>query len=313
MSLYDRHVSRACELTVVVPHYGDPSPALNLVRQVQQQGGGDLEILVVDDASPTSFPDLPGVTVLRRDSNGGFGAAVNTAASVARGSLIMVLNSDLVLPDRLIRDWLQTARPWLPAVTGPSVRTPNGSIEWTGRRDPSVSQQFVEWLSPLARWRRLDLMHWLVGRDPRCQPGGTQPVEWLSGAALLIPTKEFRQIGGFDENFFMFCEETDLQIRLRGIGLPAIFLGNVQVEHAGGGSTNPELRREWLVAARMRQAHLMGHEVRLRSALISASFLNLLWNLVRSAGGRDVHPVAVFRYEVGLARTPRRRGPVDQL
>jgi N-acetylglucosaminyl-diphospho-decaprenol L-rhamnosyltransferase len=305
---YDQRVTPTPEVTVVVPHYGEATAAVSLVQQLQRQGDHILEILVVDDASPIPFPDLSGVTVLRRATNGGFGAAVNTAAAVARGSLLMILNSDLVVPDNFVKDWITHAAPWQPAVTGPAVRTPAGNPEWTGRRDPSVTQQFTEWLTPLARWRHKDALHWLVGRDPRCQPGVTQPVDWLSGAALLIPTDAFRAAGGFDEDFFMFCEETDLQVRLRKVGLPAVFLGKVEVEHVGGGSTDPGHRREWLVAARMREAHLHGKERRLRSSLAVASGINLVWNAGRSALGRSTQPLATFRNELNLVRIPRRQG-----
>lgn len=290
-----------------MPHYGDPSSAVSLVRQLQRQGG-DIEIVVVDDASPAPFPEMAGVAVLQRPTNGGFGAAVNTGAAIARGTYLMVLNSDLSVGDTFVSEWLDASRPWMPAVTGPAVATPDGHVEWTGRRDPSVTQQFVEWLSPLARWRHLDVLHWLVGRDPRCRAGVIRPVDWLSGAALLIPTSDFREVGGFDETFFMFCEETDLQLRLRSRGLPAVFVGDVGVTHVGGGSTDPARRRQWLVAARMRQAHLAGCEGRLRSALVLASGLNLLWNLGRTVTGRAVRPFATFRRELRLVRTPRRDG-----
>lgn len=290
-----------------MPHYGDPSSAVSLVRQLQRQGG-NIEIVVVDDASPAPFPEMAGVAVLQRPTNGGFGAAVNTGAAIARGTYLMVLNSDLSVGDTFVSDWLDASRPWMPAVTGPAVATPYGHVEWTGRRDPSVTQQFVEWLAPLARWRHLRVLQWLVGRNPACRPGATQVVDWLSGAALLLPADEFRDVGGFDEQFFMFCEETDLQQRLRRLGVPSVFLGEVEVTHVGGASTDPGRRREWLVAARMRQAHLAGTERRLRLALITASWINLLWNVGRSVLGRDTRPVATFRHEVRLAGIPRRDG-----
>lgn len=292
-----------------MPHYGDPAPAVALVRQLlAQRTGLALEVIIVDDASPILFPSTTGVTVVRRPVNGGFGAAVNTGAAAAEGRLLMVLNSDLTVSDTFVTDWVERSRAWMPAVTGPLVVTPDGVQEWTGRRDPSVTQQFVEWLALLARWRYLRVLQWLVGRNPACRPGATQVVDWLSGAALLLPADEFRDVGGFDEQFFMFCEETDLQQRLRRLGVPSVFLGEVEVTHVGGASTDPGRRREWLVAARMRQAHLAGTERRLRLALITASWINLLWNVGRSVLGRDTRPVATFRHEVRLAGIPRRDG-----
>src|SRR5690349_6662390 len=68
-------------LSVVVPHYGSPAPALALLRMLRaQEGDLDLQVIVVDDCSPEPFPERPGLHVVRRAVNGGFGSAVNAGA-----------------------------------------------------------------------------------------------------------------------------------------------------------------------------------------------------------------------------------------
>ncbi len=64
-------------VSVVVPHHGDAAPTLALLDQLDAQTH-PVQVIVADDASPDPFPDRPGVEVVRRTVNGGFGANVNS-------------------------------------------------------------------------------------------------------------------------------------------------------------------------------------------------------------------------------------------
>jgi N-acetylglucosaminyl-diphospho-decaprenol L-rhamnosyltransferase len=288
-------------VSIVVPHYGDPAPALALIERLRsQESAPEHEILVVDDASPVPFPvPTSGVEVIRRERNGGFGAAVNTGAARARHPLLLVLNSDLVVGATFLRDLLEAGRPWLPAVVAPDLVDAHGERQWVGRRFPRLHHYVVEWLSPLARFR--SRLHGAVGHDTRCVDGATVPVDWVVGAVMLLPVAEFRAVGGFDESFHMNCEEVDLQRRLRARGVPSVFAGSVVAEHTGGGSSDPARRLVWLVGSRLRYARKWGaRPAVLAGALRAASAVNLAANAVRAASGSDVRPLAAFRRELRL-------------
>ena len=122
----------------------------------------------------------------------------------------------------------------------------------------------------------------------------------MIGAALLLPTADFRAAGGFDERFFMNAEEVDLQRRLRERGLRSVVLGSPVVVHEGGGSSDPERRRRWLVEARLAYADKWGGRRRLQSALALATAANLAWNVGRRVAGRQVAPLRTARTELGL-------------
>ena len=130
----------ARDLSVVIPHYGEPGPTRALVAALRDQEAaiGRLQIVVSDDASPTPFPPLEGVEVVRRQVNGGFGSAVNSGAELAVHPLLLVLNSDLELPPTFLADLLGAARRWLPAVVSPRVVGPDGSTAWPGRHFPTT-------------------------------------------------------------------------------------------------------------------------------------------------------------------------------
>ncbi|MBB5511439.1 GT2 family glycosyltransferase [Neomicrococcus aestuarii] len=298
-------------LSAVVPHYGDPSEVQNLVGTLLRDAAGCLrEVIVVDDSSPTPFPESwqpthqssAVFTVIRRPQNGGFGAAVNTGLEATKTDLAIILNSDLMLPQNFIEDLQDAAAPWHPAVMSPEVTGLDGSTQWTARHFPTVTHQVVEWLSPLARFRQHTLLHEAVGHDTRAVEGKVIPVDWVFGAAMLLPVKEVRTIGGFDESFFMNAEEVDLQRRLRDIGVPSIYLGTVNVAHVGGGSSDPERRRRWLVESRHRYAQKWGNPNVLKGALTAASFTNFAVNAVRKKLGRDIDSQAVLRQELSYLK-----------
>lgn len=290
-------------VSVVIPHYGSPAPASSLAGQLlAQRTCHPLQVIVVDDHSPVPFPDAAGVTVVRRERNGGFGSAVNSGAALAEHDLLLVMNSDVVVPEAFVDRLVAAAAPWQPAVVSPYVVQRDGRVMTAGRRFPTTRQQVVEWLTPLARWRpRL----WrAVGHDTRVAEGRDTLVDWVYGAAMLVPTADFRAVGGFDERFFMNAEEVDLQRRLRARGVPSVVCGGVTIVHEGGASSDPALQRAWVVDARLRYADKWGGRRRLVTSLRAATVVNLVWNLARRAVGRPTRPWETARSELRLL-TPK--------
>jgi N-acetylglucosaminyl-diphospho-decaprenol L-rhamnosyltransferase len=288
-------------VSVVIPHFGDPSLALDLVAQLRSQvGGPPSAIVVVDDQSPVAFPETDGVKIVRRPANGGFGAAVNSGASVVDADLMLVMNSDLQIEPTFLTDLLAGATPWMPAVVAPTIVNVDGSAAWTGRHFPRTRHQVVEWLTPLARFRDFRPVHRWVGHDTAVGDASATAVDWVVGAALLLPTADFHAVGGFDERFFMNSEEVDLQRRLRARGLPCVLLASPVALHEGGGSSDAARRRSWLVTSRLAYAEKWGGRRRLQVALTAATAVNLGWNIGRRCIGRPVSPWQAAHAELEL-------------
>lgn len=324
-------MTQSPRITVVIPHYGDVGTTQRLLRDLAAQTGvGTLPVVVVDDASPERFrpTDVPmpeeapaegseqrgpdraeiRVEVVQRDSNGGFGSAVNTGLARVGTPWALVLNTDLELPPDVVERLDPERLPETPAVVAPRVVGTDGAPQWVGRRFPTVGQQAIEWLTPLARFRDSRRWHEAVGHDTASAGSGTRPVDWVMGAAMLLPVEAVREVGGFDERFFMNGEEVDLQRRLREAGVRSWVLGDVEVRHLGGGSSDPLRRRRWLVASRFRYARKWGGEARLRAALRAATLVNFCHQLLRRAAGREVAPWRVLREEWSLTGLDERGG-----
>jgi N-acetylglucosaminyl-diphospho-decaprenol L-rhamnosyltransferase len=296
-------------ISVVIPHYGQPGRTLSLIDQLRPQLADRHEIIVADDCSPVPFPDADAdaVKVIRQEANGGFGSAVNSGAAAASGDLLLVLNSDLEVGPTFLADLVAAALPWQPCVAGPRI-IENGGVDDSARHFPTVSQQVVEWLVPLARWRSSRPLHEAVGHDMRAVTATEAIVtDWLVGATLLIPLQTFRSIGGFDERFYMNSEEVDLQRRLGAVGIPSVYLPTVTVLHKGGGASDPAKRRRWLVESRWTYARKWGGVAPLKAGLTAATGVNLLWNSGRRLAGRGTAPLRAAREEFDMIweRQPR--------
>lgn len=294
---------------VVIPVHGEIEPVRRLLDSLigasVPEADTPAQIVVVDDASPTPLDGagLPsGVELIRRERNGGFGAAVNTGLGALTTPYAVVLNSDLELPAHFLRDLITHAEPVQPAVVGCRNQSPDGASGYAARYFPTIRHQVIEWLVPLASLRDRDALHRAVGHDLAAERGrGMVPVDWVSGAMLLLPLEQVRAVGGFDEGYFMYTEEVDLQLRLARRGVPRYLDADLVVTHVGGGSSGGEARRRrWLVGARMRYARKHGNVHLLRAGMTAASIVNLVWNTGRRLAGRAVDPLAVAREELWL-------------
>lgn len=287
-------------VSIVIPHHGDPAPTLALVRQLCSQTI-PAQLIIADDASPNPFPEVAGVKVVRRLTNGGFGANVNSGAAEASGDALLILNSDLTVEPTFVADMVSAAQARPHSVLAPRIVDENGAAAWVGRKFPTVRHQAVAWLTPLARFRHTATWHRAVGHDVQAHSSERQ-VDWVVGAAMWIPLSDFRAVGGFDERFFMNSEEIDVQRRLRACGVRSIALDAPTVVHAGGGSSPQNARRRWLVEGQLLYADKWGGLRRLRFALVLCSFINLGSNCVRRIFGSDESPWRTFASEMRLLR-----------
>ena len=284
-------------LSVVIPHYGDPAHALTLIDDLRGQlPSGEGQIVVVDDCSPQPFPQTTGVTVVRRATNGGFGAAVNAGASIAEGDWLLISNSDLRIPSPALPRLLSAARVLMPAIVGPDSVDLDGRSEYPGRHFPNARQLAVTLALPLQRFSG---SRWHLGLSGRVLPRGSEPrrVDWLSGSCLLLPRREFAAVGGFDEGYFMYSEEVDLQRRLAEVGVHAWLLPEIVVTHEGGASSYGIDVGERMMRSRLLYAAKFGGESSLRRTLRAVAVLNLGCRLLLRAAGRPSAPRRAWQRE----------------
>ncbi len=204
------------------------------------RGGEELEVIVVDSASADGSVDMvraefPWVRLIPCDENVGFPRGNNLGLAEARGDYLLLLNPDtVVLGDALavMREYL-AAQPAVGAV-GPQLLNPDGSVQSSRRRFPTLATGFFEstWLQGLApgvlrRYYALDL-----------PDDATAEVDWLVGACIMVPRAVYERIGGLDEGYFMYSEELDWCRRIVAAGWRVVYHPSARVVHHVGQSSD---------------------------------------------------------------------------
>lgn len=145
-------------VSAVIPFYGEPEPVLAIIDTLRAQQGidpADIEIVVSDDVSPIPFPEVEGVTVVRRAVNGGFGKAVNSGVAAATGEWVFILNSDLELDDTFISRMLAATEAHGQVLASPQVIGHDGQQQWVARKFPTAGHIAWEWFTPWLASSRL--------------------------------------------------------------------------------------------------------------------------------------------------------------
>ncbi|MFE3031427.1 glycosyltransferase family 2 protein [Streptomyces canus] len=196
-------------------------------------------ILVVDNASADgSAEDLadagtpPAVTVLRNTRNRGFAAACNQGAEQGDSEFLLFLNPDTELyPDTLLAvgDFLHTSAAARVGICGGRMVDERGRPEISCSRFPTL-RIFLGKATGLSRlFPALFPPHHLRPAETTA----SRPVDQVIGAFFLLRRTLFESLGGFDEGYFLYFEETDLALRARRAGLGSYYLHPARVHHVG--------------------------------------------------------------------------------
>jgi GT2 family glycosyltransferase len=212
-------------ISTVIVQYDHPELTREAVDSLRRHHGGEREIIVVDNASPSpetrpATDRLEGCRVIFSPENRGFGAANNTGARASRGDLLLFLNSDTIARGEfLLRLEAYFGSHSSCGAAGLQLLNPDGTVQISAGRFPTV---WTEWRT-------------MKGDDLYTDPQQVRR-DWVSGAALAVRRRVFEDVGGFDERYFMYFEDIDLCARIHRAGHDIHYLAGVCVEHLRGGS-----------------------------------------------------------------------------
>jgi len=237
----------------------------------------DAEIVVLDNASTDGTVEAireryPDVRVIDQAFRAGFGANNNTLIRATTAPYVYLLNPDTVSEEGSVRrlaDVLDRDR--RAAAVGPRVVFGDGRVQDTAWRFPS----------PVTCLRAAVTL----GRGGITQSGSATPrrVDWAMACALMVRRSALDEVGLFDEGFFMYSEETDLERRLADAGWEVRFTPAVTVVHHQGRSSAavPERRvnEQW----RGRHRYWLKHHSAL-GRRVAATALGVQYSLLAAVG-----------------------------
>lgn len=203
-------------------------------------------VVVVDNAStddpgPAVAAHTTQATLVRNETNRGFGGGVNVGLRQAEGEFVLLLNPDCVLHEGAV-ERLQAELRDHPeaALVGPQILNADGSLQGSARGDPSFltglfgRTTLLTRLFPKARLSRQNIKI----DEERIARGESFAVDWVSGACMMARRAALDAVGGFDERYFLYWEDADLCRRLRNAGHTVRYVPSAKVMHVGGCSSD---------------------------------------------------------------------------
>ncbi len=235
-------------------------------------------VVVVDNDSGVDVAGVvagrPATRLLRAGGNLGYAGAINVALDrLPPARWVAVLNPDLVLAPGALAELVACGERTGAAAVVPRLLDDDGRRSPSLRREPTVGRALGEALLGDLLPNRPAWAAEMV-RDPAAY-GTEHPVEWATGAVVVLRRTAVDQVGHWDPRFFLYSEETDYLRRLRGAGLSAWFTPAAVAHHRGGGSGQSPDLTALLVVNRVRYAHKW-HGAPTVAALWAVSVLHCL-------------------------------------
>ena len=245
--------SDRCRVAILLVNFRAYAELTACLQSLERFVADDLEVIVVDHATESVAAShliaaIPWIRLIATAENPGFASGVNRAARAASGAYLLLLNPDCMVASdvgRALAGWLEQ-HPDVGAC-GALVREPDGSIQASARRFPTVTTGFAgrtSWLTkvwPGNVWTRQNLGPSTTNaQEPAV-------VDWVTGACMMVRREAFDAVHGMDEQFFMYWEDADLCFRLKRAGWRTIYNPLVEVLHLTGRSS-AHARRAALIA-----------------------------------------------------------------
>ena len=237
------------ELFVVTVTYSPGSHLDRFLATLAHATDRPVTVIMADNGSTDGTPEEalerhPNAKLYRTGGNVGYGTAVNRAVAeyglADRTDFFIVANPDVQWGPNSIDQLFGAAQRWPQAGSlGPLIRDPDGAVYPSARHQPSIIRggmhAVVSPVWPSNPWTA-------AYRQDRAEPS-ERTVGWLSGSCLLLRTDAFRQIGGFNERYFMYMEDVDLGDRLATAGWQNVYVPSAEVLHAKGHATGRDPAR----------------------------------------------------------------------
>lgn len=279
------------DLSVIVVTHNRPGLALATLRSARAAAGTlAIQWLVVDSGSTDDTPEqiereFTDIDVIRC-SNIGFAGANNRALERARGRYVLLLNPDVEIVSGTLPELISAldARPQV-GIASVIQQGSDAELQYSIRRYPSPRSAVGEALAlPWHGWREEERM------PSRYRQEGA--ADWLVGAFLIARAEAVQEVGGLDERFFLYSEETDWCYRTRAAGWEVRHLPQMTITHHTTPSTRPDLVAQLSYAKLLfaRKHYRRGRIGTIRAALVARHFLRVLGLTVSARSGHQRAP-----------------------
>ena len=220
------------ELSVVIVEYHSISEIMQCVASIKTHIKMPYEIIVSSNSCYDKLQQEEidhtdaNIRWLFNEKNGGFAYAMNEGLKIAKGSYLVIMNSDCALIsdlDDMIN--FMDCHPEIGAIA-PQMKDPNGNIQDTAR--PYVTLPRYLW-----RQTKRIIGHKTSILDTDMNYNKIQTVDWLIGAFIMVSRKAYEATGGLDESYFLYAEDLDWCTRIRQKGWEIVYYPKAIITYKG--------------------------------------------------------------------------------
>jgi N-acetylglucosaminyl-diphospho-decaprenol L-rhamnosyltransferase len=233
--------SEPLQLTIAIVNWNSGDDLATCIAALRRTTKVPFQLLVVDNGSTDGSLerlDKPDTccSIVETGTNLGYAGGVNRALDQVRTPFVLFVNPDAFVQEGCVDALLERAKssPRVAAV-GAGLRNPDGSLQAASRNFPSPLTHLVEAFRLYLVLRHLPGLgrrYLLLSRQDRAQP-----VDWVVGACMLLRMEAVREIGPFDDDYFMYSEELDWCMRAHRKGWAVWFEPAAVATHRLGGSS----------------------------------------------------------------------------
>lgn len=233
-------------LSIIIVNYNSKDYLRRCLNSIFRYGGGN--IILVDNGSSDGSPEMvrkefPQVTLIENKENLGFAKANNIGIKRAVSDYVLLLNPDTEVSKNWFRTLLEVATKYknLGAI-GCRILNSDGSLQFSCGCFPTLLNVIADRI-PIVR----DFFPTQLIRQKGFYESEQRP-DWVSGVCLLLSKSAFKDVGGFDEGYFLYVEEVDLCYRLKNAGYSIVYTPQVGlVHHYQGGSSERKQQKSRLM------------------------------------------------------------------
>ena len=234
-------VKRIPLVSVIIVNYNTTELTRSCIQSVIKFTNVPIEIILIDnDSADRSIEQLadefPDLILILNQKNSGFGAANNMGIKRAKANYLFFLNSDTLLISDAIDEFfkfMEDKHHQHIACCGGSLISPIGTKQISYGNFPSIAELFAS-LGPGVFYKNYYRKY--LSSGVKVHENQPHPVDYISGADFFVRKSVLMEVGLFDEDFFLYFEETELAFRIRNKGYLSFMLPDVHIIHLEGGS-----------------------------------------------------------------------------
>ncbi|MFC9786494.1 glycosyltransferase family 2 protein [Rhodococcus sp. NPDC127528] len=244
------------DVSVVVVTYNNSHDLPGLVTDLRHCARRlTLRMIVVDNDSADDTAEVAAehedIILVRSGGNLGYAGGINRARPhIGRCSAVLILNADLRIPDDAIEAMFAVLTLPRVGVVVPRMVDGNDALDLTLRREPSIAAALGDAVMGRRLVNRPGWSSETVLRLSKYRQ--SHAVDWATGAALLIRAEVEEAVGDWNEEYFLYSEETEFFRRVRAGGHQVLFEPSAVVKHRGAGSGSSPALAALLAVNRVR-------------------------------------------------------------